>query len=104
MGHIATAEGDTVSPDGGFLVSMNKWAIDRFNDVGPLLPQNFQLIDIAGEKMQLLYDAAHSAGRAALRPDHQGGQDQRLIEVYPEVGTGTRSTQSRLTRTAVADR
>ncbi len=56
VGHITVAEGDTVSPDGRFLVSMNKWAIDRFNDVGPLLPQNFQLIDISGPKMQLLYD------------------------------------------------
>jgi nitrous-oxide reductase len=56
VGHITVAEGDTVSPDGRYLVSMNKWAIDRFNDVGPLLPQNFQLIDISGPKMQLLYD------------------------------------------------
>jgi nitrous-oxide reductase len=56
VGHITVAEGDTVSPDGHYLVSMNKWAIDRFNDVGPLLPQNFQLIDISGPNMQLLYD------------------------------------------------
>lgn len=56
VGHIVAAEGDTVSPDGGYLISMNKWALDRFADVGPLLPQNFQLIDIGGEKMQLLYD------------------------------------------------
>jgi nitrous-oxide reductase len=56
VGHITVAEGDTVSPDGHYLVAMNKWAIDRFNDVGPLLPQNFQLIDISGPKMQLLYD------------------------------------------------
>jgi nitrous-oxide reductase len=56
VGHIAAAEGDTVSPDGHFLVAMNKWAIDRFADVGPLLPQNFQLIDIGGDSMQLLYD------------------------------------------------
>ncbi len=56
VGHIAAAEGDTVSPDGKYLVAMNKWAIDRFNDVGPLIPQNFQLIDIAGDGMNLLYD------------------------------------------------
>ena len=56
VGHIVTAEGDTVSPDGHYLIAMNKWAIDRFVKVGPLLPQNFQLIGIDGEQMQLLYD------------------------------------------------
>lgn len=56
IGHLAAAEGDTVSPDGKYLVAMNKWAIDRFADVGPLLPQNFQLVDISGPKQQLLYD------------------------------------------------
>ena len=56
IGHLLAAEGDTVSPDGRFVVAMDKWALDRFADVGPLLPQNFQLIDITGEKMQLLYD------------------------------------------------
>lgn len=56
VGHIVAAEGDTVKPDGHYLISMNKWAIDRFNPVGPLLPQNFQLININSEPMQLLYD------------------------------------------------
>jgi len=56
IGHILAAEGDTVSPDGNYVVAMNKWAIDRFADVGPLLPQNFQLIDDRGPSMQLLYD------------------------------------------------
>jgi nitrous-oxide reductase len=56
VGHIVAAEGDTVSPDGRYLIAMNKWAIDRFAKVGPLLPQNFQLIGIDGEQMQLLYD------------------------------------------------
>ncbi|MFN7951378.1 MAG: Sec-dependent nitrous-oxide reductase [bacterium] len=56
IGHLAAAEGDTVSPDGRFLVMMDKWAIDRFAPVGPLLPQNFQLVDLSQDKLQLLYD------------------------------------------------
>ena len=56
VGHISIPGGDTEHPDGRYLVSMNKWSLDRFLPVGPLLPQNFQLIDITGEKMQLLYD------------------------------------------------
>jgi len=56
IGHIAAAHGDTVKPQGHWVVAMNKWAIDRFNDVGPLLPQNFQLVDVSGPNMQLVYD------------------------------------------------
>jgi len=56
IGHLVAMEGDTVSPDGKYLVALNKLAIDRFNPVGPLHPQNHQLIDISGDKMQLLYD------------------------------------------------
>ena len=56
VGHIAAAEGDTVSPDGRYLVMIDKWALDRFAGVGPLLPQNMQLVDITASPMQLLYD------------------------------------------------
>ena len=56
IGHLVAAEGDTIHPDGKYLIAMNKWALDRFNKVGPLLPQNFQLADITQTKMQLLYD------------------------------------------------
>jgi len=56
IGHIAAAHGDTIKPQGHWVVAMNKWAIDRFADVGPLLPQNFQLIDVSGPHMQLVYD------------------------------------------------
>src|SRR5512135_212461 len=56
IGHLMTMEGDTVEPKGHYLVALNKLAIDRFNPVGPLHPQNHQLIDISNDKMQLLYD------------------------------------------------
>jgi nitrous-oxide reductase len=56
IGHLMTMEGDSMDPKGHYLVALNKLAIDRFNPVGPLHPQNHQLIDISGDKMQLLYD------------------------------------------------
>jgi nitrous-oxide reductase len=57
VGHLVSAEGDTVSPDGKYLIALNKLAIDRFQQVGPLHPQNHQLIDISpGQPMQVLYD------------------------------------------------
>ncbi|MFB6375080.1 MAG: cytochrome C, partial [Bradymonadaceae bacterium] len=56
VGHVATTAGDTVDPQQKYLVSLNKWSVDRHSDVGPLHPQNFQLFDISGKKMELLYD------------------------------------------------
>ena len=56
IGHITAAEGDTVSPDGHYVVAMNKMAQDRYNEVGPLLPQNFQLVDVSGPQMQIIAD------------------------------------------------
>jgi nitrous-oxide reductase len=86
VGHIATAEGDTVSPDGRFLVAMNKWAIDRFNNVGPLLPQNFQLVDIGGEPMQLLYDMPIPIGEPHYAQIIEAAKVD-AIEVYTPIGT-----------------
>jgi nitrous-oxide reductase len=87
VGHIAVVEGDTVEPTGEFLVSLNKWSVDRFNNVGPLLPQNLQLIDIRGEgqSMQLLYDMPMGIGEPHYA---QIIRAERLnpIQVYPEVG------------------
>ncbi len=64
VGHLTAAEGDTVHPDGKYLVSLNKWSIDRFFPTGPLLPQNFQLIDISegGATMPIVYDAPLGVG------------------------------------------
>ncbi len=64
IGHLVCAEGDSTSPDGGYLVAMNKWSLDRFFPTGPLLPQNFQLVDIAapGTTMPVLYDMPIGVG------------------------------------------
>jgi len=56
IGHLAAAHGDTMRPRGRYLVALNKWSMDRHTNVGPLHPQNFQLVDLTGESMDLIYD------------------------------------------------
>lgn len=87
VGHIAVAEGDTVSPDGKYLVSLNKWAIDRFLNVGPLVPQNFQLLDISvpGLVMPVLYDMPIGNGEPHYAQIIKADKLDPW-EVYPEVG------------------
>ncbi|NOZ28164.1 MAG: Sec-dependent nitrous-oxide reductase [Chloroflexi bacterium] len=95
VGHIAAAEGDTVSPDGKYLVSLNKWSVDRFLTVGPLLPQNFQLIDISqpGDQLQLLYDMPIGIGEPHYAQIIKADKLQPW-EVYPEIGWNP-NTQSK---------
>jgi nitrous-oxide reductase len=57
IGHLVAAEGDTVAPDGRYLVALNKWSIDRYEPVGTLKPQNFQLIDLEGDRLRILADS-----------------------------------------------
>ncbi|HYT67259.1 MAG TPA: Sec-dependent nitrous-oxide reductase [Vicinamibacterales bacterium] len=57
IGHLAAAEGDTVSPDGNYLVALNKLSHGRHLNVGPSQPESSQLIDITEEKMKLLADS-----------------------------------------------
>lgn len=87
VGHLVTAEGDTVDPDGRYLVSLNKWSVDRFLNVGPLLPQNFQLVDIAepGDSLQLLYDSPIGIGEPHYAQIIKADKLEPW-EVYPEVG------------------
>lgn len=56
IGHLDSMEGKSTKPKGKYGIALNKLSIDRFLPVGPLHPQNHQLIDLAGDKMELLYD------------------------------------------------
>lgn len=55
-GHLCAAEGDTVKPDGKYLVSLNKLSKDKFLPVGPSHPESAQLIDLTTDKMKILMD------------------------------------------------
>lgn len=82
IGHLTTAEGDTVSPDGNYMVGLNKLSHGRHLSVGPSQPESSQLVDISDEKMKLLYDAF-------TEPEPHYAQmikadKVKPIEVYPQ--------------------
>ena len=87
VGHIAVAEGDTVSPDGNYLVALNKWSVDRFYPTGPLLPQNLQLVDISedGTKMPVIYDMPMGVGEPHYAQIVKADKLNPWT-TYPEVG------------------
>ncbi len=82
IGHLCSAEGDTVSPKGKYLVGLNKLSHGRHLSVGPSQPESSQLVDISEEKMKLIYDAftepePHYAQMIEAKKLHP-------IEVYPK--------------------
>ncbi len=56
IGHLMIPGGDSRKPWGQYVIALNKITKDRYLPTGPELTQSAQLIDISGDKMQLLLD------------------------------------------------
>jgi len=89
IGHLCGMEGKTADPQGKYIIALNKLTIDRFQPVGPLHPQNHQLIDISGKTMDLLVDMPLPLGEP-----HQAVAI-RATKLHPKVrynmGTNTKT-------------
>ncbi|MBI5287578.1 MAG: Sec-dependent nitrous-oxide reductase [Chloroflexi bacterium] len=96
IGHLAITEGDTVTPDDKYLVALNKWSIDRFLTVGPLHPQNFQLIDLKGggtEKMEMIADMPIGVGEPHYTQIIKADK-LKALDIYPAGTDPTTMTTS----------
>ncbi|PTX96658.1 Sec-dependent nitrous-oxide reductase [Opitutus sp. ER46] len=82
IGHLVVGGGDTMQPYGKYLVAMNKMSKGRHISTGPSQPESSQLIDISGDKMEMVYEAF-------TEPEPHFAQILKVdaikpIEVYPK--------------------
>ena len=89
IGHLCGMESNTCDPQGDYIIALNKLSIDRFANVGPLHPQNHQLIDIKGNKMDMLVDMPIPLG------EPHDAVAIRISKLHPkvryEMGTNSRT-------------
>ncbi len=84
IGHLQAPGSNTTKPYGKYLVALNKWSVDRYPAMGPLHPQNLQLIDVSGPKMVLLSDTPTIG-----EPHNSQVMPTELLQAwsaYPETG------------------
>ena len=76
IGHLATAQGDTMDPQGKYLVAMNKWSIDRHTERRPAASAELPADRHLGREDGAARRHADRLRRAALRADGEGRHDQ----------------------------
>ncbi len=100
-GHLCIPGGDSKKPFGKYLIAYNKITKDRYLPTGPELAQAAQLIDISGDKMQLLLDfptigEPHYAQAAPADLIRNNGQ-LRIYDIkknnHPRVAKGEKETK-----------
>jgi nitrous-oxide reductase len=98
IGHLQAPGSNTKKPWGRYLVALNKWSVDRYPAMGPLHPQNLQLIDISGDKMKLLADMPING-----EPHNSQMMPMELLQAwstYPETGWDAKSMKKSAYATA----
>lgn len=91
IGHLATSEGDTEHPTDEYLVALDKWSIDRFQPIGPLHPQDLQLITLGGGKgpMDLVSDTPIGIGEPHYAQIMKASRLKPLAVYPPGTNPGT---------------
>jgi nitrous-oxide reductase len=82
IGHLLVPGGDSMKPDGRYVIALNKLSHGRHLNVGPSQPESSQLIDITGDKMRVLYDAFTEPEPHYAQAIHRDKVNP--IEVYPK--------------------